>query len=224
MEESKETKVQKLGYKDYNDYLNSQQWITRKSSFRKKNKEKCFICDGYDNECNLHHLTYERLGKELNSDLIWLCDFHHNEIHNIKDGKVYTPMPTKDAHISMRNTFYKYNLSSKCGKKQLRVKDDTPLRVLSRKQRKKKPKEYQVTLPNSYDKIPVAWNHHSIYRDFTFLNYEVDELCLLDEDVIKEVLLKIKQYSIRLDYWTVYDILTIFEYNLADDIKIKDYC
>lgn len=81
-------KITALGFKTYEEYLDSDLWQQfRKKYFRsKKTKKFCLVCLG-DDEFNfsveLHHLTYERLGQERLNDVIPLCREHHEQVHEI---------------------------------------------------------------------------------------------------------------------------------------------
>ena len=72
---------------NYYAYLKSKAWKKKRISRLKKDGFKCqFIESGKYCHCKanleVHHLTYERLGKERMSDLITLCHRHHSVIHN----------------------------------------------------------------------------------------------------------------------------------------------
>jgi len=69
----------------YNEYLESYAW--------KALKEKK-ISDDFNCSCCwkpasvVHHLTYERLWRELENDIVSLCEICHNECHFIDDEKI----------------------------------------------------------------------------------------------------------------------------------------
>lgn len=65
-----------LGFESYQAYLESDHWKAVKERFR---GQRCLVC-GSPSIC-LHHVTYERLGAELDSDLRPLCDDHHQAVH-----------------------------------------------------------------------------------------------------------------------------------------------
>jgi hypothetical protein len=54
---------------------------------------------------NLHHITYARAGngKEPDSDLVWLCRHHHEQVHEIE--KAGTPLSA--AHVKRRKQWTK---------------------------------------------------------------------------------------------------------------------
>ena len=63
----------------YTEYLAGKGWHKRrrKALIRTKTCRRC----GSRRELQVHHLTYERLGKELPRDLIVLCRKCHEEAH-----------------------------------------------------------------------------------------------------------------------------------------------
>ena len=69
-----------LGYQSYRQYLRSDHWKSVRERYRcSKKPKKCQVCgsDKYE----LHHTTYERLGKEWLKDLMPLCRRHHKAVH-----------------------------------------------------------------------------------------------------------------------------------------------
>jgi hypothetical protein len=66
---------------DYAAYLLTEEW-------RKKRKAAIHRAGGRCQEClvagllHVHHLTYERVGREWLDDLIVLCPWHHHCRHN----------------------------------------------------------------------------------------------------------------------------------------------
>lgn len=76
------TKTQKLVKSkiDYISYINSGKWRNKSKRIRKK-RGACEHC-GSIYRLQVHHLTYERLGNELPSDLLVLCRDCHLVIHD----------------------------------------------------------------------------------------------------------------------------------------------
>jgi hypothetical protein len=73
----------------YLAYINSKEWKELKLDLLIKRGCRCEKC-GIDKQPNLiqvHHLTYDRLYNELETDLLLVCGKCHKEIHNIKDKK-----------------------------------------------------------------------------------------------------------------------------------------
>lgn len=68
----------------YCKYVLSSKW---RSVSRNKRKQTPFCqCCGFTSDLVVHHMTYERVGKELSSDLCVLCKYCHDEFHT-KYGK-----------------------------------------------------------------------------------------------------------------------------------------
>lgn len=68
----------KVGYRKY---LKSRYWKERKGKYWNQHKRICFCCGG--RAVLLHHITYSRLEKELDKDLIPLCKNCHEVIHKV---------------------------------------------------------------------------------------------------------------------------------------------
>lgn len=78
-------RLAKLGFEDYNAYLASALWQRARERHlawveRCNRKAVCLSCHT-KNALDFHHLTYERLGEELGSDLVLLCRDCHEEFH-----------------------------------------------------------------------------------------------------------------------------------------------
>src|SRR4051794_40249487 len=73
-------RLAKLGYGSYDHYLASEHWELLKARWRNSGRpQACAACDRSPVE--LHHWTYERLGREWLEDLVALCRRHHEEVH-----------------------------------------------------------------------------------------------------------------------------------------------
>lgn len=83
--------LRRLRLASYSDYLASEHWRqfraeyyhsatcqNIKARFGEYRCEFCFTCG----PLNLHHMTYERLGKELPSDVVLVCSSCHLAIHD----------------------------------------------------------------------------------------------------------------------------------------------
>lgn len=62
-------------------YLQSPEWKALKQIKLEQSNHKCELCNSTSN-LHLHHLTYERLGNELLTDLIILCNYCHQLQHD----------------------------------------------------------------------------------------------------------------------------------------------
>lgn len=69
----------------YKDYLKSEHWKQVRKWCLEKCGYKCGFCKKEFHPSNLqvHHWTYENLGKELERDLIVLCNRCHEKVHGI---------------------------------------------------------------------------------------------------------------------------------------------
>lgn len=66
----------------YRDYIKSHWWKAKRNHILKKRGRKCEKCRS-TKRIQVHHLTYERLGRELDSDLQVLCRSCHMLEHNL---------------------------------------------------------------------------------------------------------------------------------------------
>lgn len=65
---------------NYQQYIQSTEWIVRRRLFLLNHKKVCAICGFYD-QLEVHHLNYDNLGNEKDEDLIILCRRCHNDTH-----------------------------------------------------------------------------------------------------------------------------------------------
>jgi hypothetical protein len=68
---------------EYEQYRESPHWILVSRHIRQMRK-KCERC-AFPYELNVHHLNYDRLGKERDTDLILLCRSCHSREHLLQD-------------------------------------------------------------------------------------------------------------------------------------------
>jgi hypothetical protein len=71
---------------DYHEYINSPRWKKRADRIKKR-VGCCSVCKSTNN-LNVHHKTYERLGRERNKDLVVLCRDCHLIEHDIPEDKL----------------------------------------------------------------------------------------------------------------------------------------
>lgn len=67
----------------YNNYLKSTLWRNFRNKIKRKRGNKCEICGISGNETQLHghHLNYDRLFNELETDIQILCETCHDKQH-----------------------------------------------------------------------------------------------------------------------------------------------
>jgi len=66
---------------EYNAYMNSNEWRKKRQERLTLDGYQCQMCGSKDH-LEVHHVSYERLGKETMDDLITLCFTCHNKIHS----------------------------------------------------------------------------------------------------------------------------------------------
>lgn len=66
----------------YEDYISSSGWANRRKDYYATHEYKCQAC-GSEQKIHLHHKTYVRIGRELDEDLVPLCESCHSEVHKI---------------------------------------------------------------------------------------------------------------------------------------------
>jgi hypothetical protein len=66
----------------YNEYLFSYDWRQKRNLVIENDYHNCTKCQSKDN-LQVHHMTYENVGKEDIRDLITLCRDCHTEIHSL---------------------------------------------------------------------------------------------------------------------------------------------
>ncbi len=67
----------------YKDYLKSDEWRRLRLMVLRRAGGRCERCGKNNGEWNVHHLTYDRRGNELLSDLVLLCKRCHDVAHGI---------------------------------------------------------------------------------------------------------------------------------------------
>lgn len=90
----------------YHDYIQSLAWKI-KASREKKAHPFCSLC-GDPNNLNVHHNSYERLGRERRSDLTVLCEGCHKLFHRFHkyDSRTHRFLPIKAKTGFKRRKYY----------------------------------------------------------------------------------------------------------------------
>jgi 5-methylcytosine-specific restriction endonuclease McrA len=65
---------------DYEEYLQTTEWRVRANDAKQRAKWQCALCCS-TKALEVHHRTYERLGRERSDDLIVLCWRCHRRHH-----------------------------------------------------------------------------------------------------------------------------------------------
>jgi hypothetical protein len=74
----------KFSFKGYLDYINSASWESRRRSYFSTHERRCQACGTEERIIHLHHKTYDRLTKEIDSDLMPLCHVCHKKLHEFQ--------------------------------------------------------------------------------------------------------------------------------------------
>lgn len=90
----------------YQRYIHSKKWERRREAYFDAFERACHIC-GATTKVQLHHKTYERMGAELDSDLVPLCSMHHRELHKFHDqrravNKGWTLLQSSDLFLAIK--------------------------------------------------------------------------------------------------------------------------
>lgn len=108
VEEMLMSKMRDVGYNTYSEYLLSKYWESFKLRYFTEHKNRCFVCG--KTHCQLHHITYERLGCELFQDVIPLCGGCHCHVHKlVKNQRIRLD----EAHHVVKKEFLKRSSSKK---------------------------------------------------------------------------------------------------------------
>lgn len=78
-----------LGFETYEDYLASPHWADFGDRYRRAHGDPgCLVCQ--KRPVQLHHVSYQRLGQERLEDVVPLCRFHHEEVHQLLRQRRWT--------------------------------------------------------------------------------------------------------------------------------------
>lgn len=79
--------LERDGFASYGAYLRSSAWRVRRDAALARALSRCQVCNG-DQGLNVHHRTYERIGRELESDLTVLCRSCHELFHESRPPEI----------------------------------------------------------------------------------------------------------------------------------------
>ena len=88
-------RLRALGFRKYEDYLKSPHW----KLFSACEKRRTCYCCGRRGRLQLHHVTYDRLGRERPGDVVTLCGRCHKACHVLIRRRRAT---LADAHEKVR--------------------------------------------------------------------------------------------------------------------------
>lgn len=86
-------------YATYQDYLDSAEWQAKRAAARARYGNRCQACQcngtGSQGRLQVHHLTYERVGRERMSDFTVLCERCHKREHDLDERDLRTVWPRR---------------------------------------------------------------------------------------------------------------------------------
>ena len=65
----------------YEEYLKSRHWRAVRKAALVRAGRKCQLCGKNHRRLDVHHNCYDRLGAELDTDVVVLCDYCHTHFH-----------------------------------------------------------------------------------------------------------------------------------------------
>ena len=85
----------RLGFRTLQEYRQSELWRNTKQRYRRSAcPQRCLVCGA--TKFDLHHCSYARLGAEELFDLMPLCRWHHDQLHELLDANPLACI--KDSH------------------------------------------------------------------------------------------------------------------------------
>lgn len=82
MNELYEIALLRLQSLPYKLYLQTEHWKHFRAEALKHEQYKCQLCNSKDKELNVHHRSYENIGRETFNDVIVLCKDCHEKFHS----------------------------------------------------------------------------------------------------------------------------------------------
>ncbi len=82
--EQEERRLHELRAMPYKEYLQTPHWKRRREDKLRAVSRRCQLCYSSSGTLDVHHRTYERLGKELDEDLTVLCRECHSTFHKYR--------------------------------------------------------------------------------------------------------------------------------------------
>jgi ATP-dependent exoDNAse (exonuclease V) alpha subunit len=102
VDDFKETFPSWYSNKRYAAYLRSPEWKAKSNKIKNERGRKCEVCKEFEGVAVLqvHHTTYERIEKELDSDLQCLCSKCHAKIHKEKSRIESEEYESDDVYVA----------------------------------------------------------------------------------------------------------------------------
>ena len=75
---------------EYAAYLKTEHWQTMRRLALDAAEGRCQVCNGTE-QCDVHHRSYDNIGREKLNDLCVLCRKHHGMAHDIAEASAGVP-------------------------------------------------------------------------------------------------------------------------------------
>ena len=133
-----------MNKEEYQEYLKSEHWRKTRARKLEESGNCCEKCPA-KHMLSVHHLTYERLWKELMTDLEVLCDVCHKTAHgiDIRTSKQYEVVTTNNPKFYGKN--HKKHLTKKQRKDR---KNFSQIVAVAKQRRELKEKRLKETAKN----------------------------------------------------------------------------
>jgi len=154
----------------YNKYIRSDTWRNRRDLYKMSYSKKCYICNRSKGIIELHHITYERMRNELDSDLVWLCQKHHAKVHHHSN---------KNIELSKRHLIIKQQYDNRKKDKYIFTRSPSKLSVwgnplikkkklknesINKKHKKKRRKKNKKKKKSGWISVAQAKKNYKKYR------------------------------------------------------------
>lgn len=91
-------KLKSMGFASYTHYLRSPHWLAFRKRYRDAHEEfRCLACGTFSGVA-LHHVDYDRLGRERTCDVVPLCHAHHRAVHEWLEAR---GLPVTNTHRAL---------------------------------------------------------------------------------------------------------------------------
>jgi hypothetical protein len=79
----RDSRLDELRSMDYGQYLQTPEWQSTRLRAIENSQGKCERCGAIQIDLQVHHKNYERVGQELQTDLMVLCKECHEKVHGL---------------------------------------------------------------------------------------------------------------------------------------------
>lgn len=97
---------------NYNAYMRSYAWRKRRDEYFTRHLKRCRAC-GDKERIQLHHLNYDNFGAETDDDLLPLCKYCHDAVHDLQKRERITISAATHLFIKLKKRKNKKTLQRK---------------------------------------------------------------------------------------------------------------